>query len=209
MTKILHKCKDLKNFNEDIWEGILEQAMAFNFIQFKPIKMDSEQLIHTISADLWHKTSFRPDATNIQPFLTSLQEVDPCDLIVYNFLHFQGTYLEDFLLSIFPLWKNFDLLKWQDTFRRIKGNRLAEYYMNFSSKPILGIDPGFDSTNGITISAMAIGENQLQDASIFLPNTSGRVKEIYEIKLKDKYGILFNELVEVNQRLVKASYTGK
>lgn len=164
--------------------------------------MTNEQILKTLLSEFWEETSFRPDAKNIQPFWDRLNEYEVDKLIVYNFLNYQATYLENFLLSIFPLWKDLELFQWKEIFKQIEGNWLAEYYMKVISDRFLGIDPGFESTKGLSITAITFPDNQVHNASNFVPMMTGKLRERYEKNLSDNYGITFADLIEVNKRLV-------
>jgi len=165
--------------------------------------MKNEYLIIQLSTDLWDKTSFDPNAKNILPFWDRLKELNVSDFIVYNFLNYQGTYLESLILSTFNLWKNLEILDWKNIFKRLEGNLLAEYYMKTIADRILGIDPGYKSTTNLQISAITFPDNVLHNASNFIPNTVGKLKEIHKRKLIEKYDLSFEDLIQVHLRLIK------
>jgi len=165
--------------------------------------MDNEELIKRLSVDFWQKTLFSPDSENIRPFLDQMEMIKTEDLIVFNFLNYQGTYLESFLLSIFPFWKNFTIDQWKSIFERLKGNALAEYYMKVCAGRLLGIDPDFQSTRNLVINAITFPDNQHHKASAFLPEAVGNLREIYEKSLREKYSISFHDLTEVNKLLTQ------
>ena len=167
--------------------------------------MDSEQLIKKLSTELCDKTSYSPNSKTIQPFWERLKGVETTNLIVYNFLNHQGTYLENFLLSIFPLWKDFEMSHWKEVFRQIEGDELAEYYMKVASERFLGVDPGFKSTKELSINAITFPDEQFHNASNFVPAMTGRLKEVYEKILRDNYGLTLTDLIDVNKRLTHLS----
>lgn len=163
--------------------------------------MTSEQLIEKLSAELWDKTSFQPNSKNIQLFWERLKGVEIDDFIVYNFLNYQGTYLENLILSTFTLWRNFDIEKWREIFVRLEGNGLAEYYMKVIADRFLGIDPEFKSTKELLISAIIPPDNHIEIDSHFVPTMTGKLKDIYEKSLRDNFELTLNDLIEVNNRL--------
>jgi hypothetical protein len=165
--------------------------------------MKAEQLaIEMLSDELWSADSSNSDSKNIQPFWQRLNDVDPRNLIVHNFLTYPGTYLERFLFLIFPLWKNLTLLQWKEIFERIEGNELAEYHMTIISKRILGIDPGFNSKKDLVITAISAPDIQIYSGSAFVPLMTGKLKEIY-VEILNGYGLTLNDLIEINKQLTR------
>jgi hypothetical protein len=163
---------------------------------------DEQSAIETLSDELWSADFSNSDSENIQPLWQRLQDVDPGNLIVHNFLTYPGTYLERFLFLIFPLWKNLNLFQWKEIFERIEGNELAEYHMTVISKRILGIDPGFQSTKDLMITAISAPDIQIHNGSTFVPLMTGKLKEAY-VEILNGYGLTFTALIDVNKRLTQ------
>jgi hypothetical protein len=111
--------------------------------------MNENSEIQNLSIEIREKTRFSPNSQSIKQFDFRLKKIDIKELIIYNFINQNGTWLRELMLSTFEYWKCLNLKDWKFIFTKIEGNELGEYYMNGISKTYLGIDPKFRNDKGI------------------------------------------------------------
>lgn len=161
---------------------------------------DNEAVLNDLVSAIGAHTSFRPTRSTIGPFAERLAQVRIDDLLVHAYIHHHGTWVEDLVLATYTYWQTFKREDWQSVFNRVAGHRHAEYYITVTARRCLGIDPGFDSAKDIEVVAITLPDMQSQVTSAFIPNLTGKIRELEEDRLT-KIGISMNDLVAINSRL--------